>query len=137
MSNTTGSMIETESLDAVELSASLTVRDVQASLDWYRDVLGFALARKFERDDRLQAASLRAGSVRVLLTQDDGAKGWDRAKGEGMSLMLTTDQDIDGVATRIKQSGWTLDTEPVDMPHGARAFRLKDPDGFKLTFSSQ
>ena len=35
-----------------------------------------------------------------------------------------------------KESGGILDSEPADMPWGARIFRLKDPDGFKLTISS-
>jgi hypothetical protein len=30
--------------------------------------------------------------VRILLNQDDGAKGFDRVKGEGFSLMFTTAQ---------------------------------------------
>ena len=81
------------------------------------------------------AASLRAGSVQMLLTQDDGAKGVDRLKGEGISLQLTTAQDIDEFAQQIKERGGTLATEPADVM-GARAFRLRDPDGFKLVISS-
>jgi uncharacterized glyoxalase superfamily protein PhnB len=49
---------------------------------------------------------------------------------------MTTDQNIDGLAKRIKDFGGILDTEPTDMPWGARAFRLRDPDGFKLVISS-
>jgi len=50
--------------------------------------------------------------------------------------MITTAQNIDEVAKRIKASGGTLDSEPADMPWGARMFRLRDPDGFRLTISS-
>jgi uncharacterized glyoxalase superfamily protein PhnB len=57
-------------------------------------------------------------------------------KGEGFSLMITTDDDIDELAARIKAAGVTLDLEPADMPWGARVFRLHDPDGFRLTISS-
>ena len=42
--------------------------------------------------------------VRFLLNQDDGKRGWDRVKGEGVSFMFTTAQDIDRVAARIKRS---------------------------------
>jgi uncharacterized glyoxalase superfamily protein PhnB len=122
--------------EATELSASLTVADIHRSLEWYRQVIGFAITRRFERDGSLRAVSLRAGSVRVLLTQDDGARGADRAKGEGISLMLTTSQDIDAIASRVRDAGWELETEPTDMPHGPRMFRVRDPDGFKFTVSS-
>jgi uncharacterized glyoxalase superfamily protein PhnB len=114
----------------------LTARDLQTSLAWYRDVLGFTVARTFERAGRLVAASLRAGAVPILLTQDDGARGSDRVKGEGMSLQLTTAQNIDELARRVRERGGTLESEPADVM-GARAFRLRDPDGFKLVISSE
>jgi uncharacterized glyoxalase superfamily protein PhnB len=79
--------------------------------------------------------SLQAGSVRVLINQDDGAKGFDRVKGEGFSLQFTTAQNVDAVANRIRNAGGTLQTEPADMPWGVRVFRLVDPDGFKLVIS--
>jgi uncharacterized glyoxalase superfamily protein PhnB len=124
------------SLNGRNLSASLTVADLQKSLVWYRDVIGFAVHQEYEREGKLLAVSLRAGDVRLLISQDDGAKGADRAKGAGFSLMITTDDNIDELATRIKDAGVTLDLEPADMPWGVRAFRLHDPDGFKLTISS-
>jgi uncharacterized glyoxalase superfamily protein PhnB len=124
------------SLTGVSLAASLTVNDLEKSTAWYLGVLGFAVDRKHEREGKLMAVSLRAGDVRILLTQDDGAKGLDRVKGDGFSLMITTSQNIDEVAQSIKDVGGILDTEPVDGPRGMRVFRLRDPDGFKLTVSS-
>jgi len=122
-------------LNAIGLDASLTVNDLDASLRWYRDVLGFAVAREFRRDERLFAVSLRAGSARILITQETGAKGADRVKGEGFSLRLTTEQDIDALAAAIKTRGGTLESEPA-AAWGMRFFRLQDPDGFRFTFSS-
>ena len=118
------------------LSVSLTVKDLPKSLAWYRDVMGFTIDRKMEREGKLRAVALKAGDVQLSINQDDGAKGWDRVKGEGFSLRITTDQSVDEIAKRIKELGGTLDSEPADMPWGARIFRLRDPDGFKLTISS-
>lgn len=119
------------------LSAALTVNDLEKSLTWYCDVAGFSIDRKHEREGKLVAVSLQAGDVRILLAQDNGAKGWDRVKGEGFSLQIITDQDLDEMANRIKQTGVTLATEPTTMPWGARMFRLRDPDGFAFTISSE
>ena len=127
---------EPEPFNGTTLSASLTAKDLQTSLAWYRDVLGFTVARTFERAGTLFAASLRAGVVPILLTQDDGARGTDRVKGEGISLQLTTKQNIDELAKRVLERGGTLESGPVDVM-GARAFRLRDPDGFKLVISSE
>jgi len=125
-----------ESFRGRSLSASLTVKDLHASLAWYRNVLGFTLDQKHEREGVLRAVSLKAGSVRILLGQDDGAKGLDRAKGEGFSLMITTAQDIDEIARRIEERGGILDTQPTATPWGGRLFRIVDPDGFKLAIAS-
>ncbi|HEU6451529.1 MAG TPA: VOC family protein [Gemmatimonadaceae bacterium] len=125
----------TELLAAESLGASLTVSDLAASVAWYRDVFGFAVDREHRREDKLIAVSLRAGGVRILLTQDNGARGSDRAKGEGFSLLLTTTQDIDALAAGIRARGGSLDSEPADIA-GMRAFRLHDPDGFRFTVST-
>ena len=126
-----------EPFRARSMEISLTVKDVEASLAWYRDILGFVIDRRYERDGKLMAVSMKAGTVRILLGQDDGARGWDRIKGEGFSLMLTTGQIIDEVAQSIKARGGSLLTEPANMPWGSRVFRIEDPDGFKFVISSE
>lgn len=123
-------------LRASAFAISLTVKDLQKSLAWYRDVLGFAVVRNIERDGKLRGVSLQAGEARIAINQDDGAKGWTRIKGEGFSFSITTTQSIDAVAKGIRERGGTLETEPADMPWGVRMFRLKDPDGFRLGISS-
>ena len=112
------------------------VADIAKSTEHYRDVLGFVVHEKHEREGKLRAVSLAAGNVQILLGQDDGAKGWDRAKGEGFSMRITTEQSIDAIANGIKERGGTLESEPIDTPWGVRAFRLRDLDGFMLTISS-
>jgi len=118
------------------LSNSLTVDDLQESLRWYRDVLGFQVVQTMEHEGELRAAMLRAGDAGLLINQDDGAKGMDRVKGQGFRLHLSTSQDIDQVAANVRARGGTLASEPADMPWGVRAFNLVDPDGFLLTISS-
>ena len=128
---------QAESFRGRALSASLTVSDLATSLAWYRDVLGFTVDREYEREGVLRAVRLKAEAVQILIGQDDGAKGLNRVKGEGFSLQITTAQNVDEIAKRIKERGGTLASEPADMPWGARVFRLHDPDGFKLVISSE
>lgn len=122
-------------LEALALGISMTVNNLEASLAWY-EILGFSVDQKHERDGQVRAIALKAGAVRILINQEDGAKGWDRVKGQGLSLMLTTAQNIDDVANRIKAAGGTLGTEPADMPWGARVFRMTDPDGYNWVVST-
>jgi catechol 2,3-dioxygenase-like lactoylglutathione lyase family enzyme len=86
---------------ASALEASLTGASLEKSIAWYTDVLGFTIDRRHQRNGKAVAVSLRAGSMRILLTQEDGTKGADHLKGEGFSLQITTSQsahhrDLDG-----------------------------------------
>ncbi len=123
------------SLAAESLAVSFTVVDVGLSATWYCDALGFTVDREHEREGRVIAVSLRAGTVRILLSHDNGAKGPERQKGDGFSVQITTRQNIDALAARAKHAGAVLDTEPADVL-GARVFRLRDPDGFRIVISS-
>ena len=119
------------------LSPALTVDDVQASLAWYRDVIGFHVQETWEQEGRVGGAALIAGLGPLFLVQDDWAKGRDREKGVGVRIHMTTANDVDGLAAAIEKRGGRLDSPPEDTPWGARAFSLVDPDGYKITIASE
>ena len=123
----------TNSFQADAMSVSLTVKDLQKSLAWYHELLGFSIDRKIERDGKLRGVALKAGNARITINQDDGAKGWDRIKGLGFSISITTAENVDEIAQRIKKLTGKLDSEPADMPWGMRLLRLQDPDGYKVS----
>jgi uncharacterized glyoxalase superfamily protein PhnB len=118
------------------VTPAFTVNDIQASIGWYRDVLGFFVAQEFEHDGKLASASLKAGAVEIYLTQDDFAKGRDRHKGVGFSLYCTTAMDVDELAAAITERGGVLTQPPTDQSWGVRDFAVADPDGFKITIST-
>ncbi len=126
-----------KTLDLLDIRPALTASDLDVSLAWYRDVVGFEVQQTHERDGKVGAASLQAVSARLLLVQDDGAKGLDRKKGEGFRLHIATAADVDEIAAGIEQRGGALESPPEDTPWGSRAFSLVDPDGFKITISSE
>lgn len=121
-----------EPLDTRSVLISLTAKNVLESVAWYRDVLGFAVENIRERDGKPAAATVRSGTARLFLNQDDGGRGWERVKGEGFAITFDTAQDVDAIAERIKSTGWTLAMEPADMPWGVRMLRVLDPDGYRL-----
>ena len=113
-----------------------TVNDVEKSLAWYRDVLGFVVEERWEQEGKVTGAQVRAGGVSFMLGQDDWKKGRDRKKGDGFRLYCTTTQDVDALAEKIKVRGGKLDQEPRDQPWDMRDFSLTDPDGFKITIGA-
>jgi uncharacterized glyoxalase superfamily protein PhnB len=123
-----------ETLRLRGITPSFTATDLQRSIAFYRDVLGFVVGDQWRENGELTGCELHAGAVTFMLGQDDFAKGRDRQKGLGARLYCSTAQDLDKLATEIKARGGVLDQEPQDMPWGSRVFMISDPDGFKLTF---
>ena len=125
-------------ISATNLGCSITCKDLQASIRFYRDAIGFAVAQTFENEGKVVAAIIAAGDCRIVLNQDDGKLGWDRIKGQGLYLQINVagKADVDTTAARIKAAGGTLIDEPADRPWGARMFQFRDLDGFKLGVST-
>ncbi len=125
-------------LNATTLGLSLTCKDVEASLRWYNEVLGFTVGQSFERDGKVAGGVIAAGEIRIVLNQDDGKLGWDRIKGQGLLLQINVSSpaDVDAAAERIRAAGGVILSEPEDRPWGVRMFQFKDPDGFKLGIST-
>jgi len=123
-------------LELRSVSPSLTVNDLEASIGWYRDILGFGVKERWEHEGKLAGVEVAAGKVSVYLLQDDWKKGRERAKGEGFRLHCTTAQNVDQLAEKIREQGGHLAQEPHDEPWGGRAFAVADPTGFKITITS-
>jgi len=125
-------------LNATSLGASITCKDIDASLHFYRDGIGFGVEQTFEREGKLVGAVVVSGGVRLVLNQDDGKLGWERIKGQGFFLQINVASaaDVDGAADRIKATGHALLNEPADRPWGVRMFQFLDLDGFKLGVST-
>jgi predicted enzyme related to lactoylglutathione lyase len=114
---------------------SFTVNDLQRSVAFYSDVLGFFVSQRWSSDSGvLQGVMLKAGTCEMGLMQDDWAKGRDRKKGEGVRLTCETVQAIDALAARIKAAGGRLTQEPRD-EMGSRSLWVDDPDGYHLSLS--
>jgi uncharacterized glyoxalase superfamily protein PhnB len=124
-----------KALRVTSLMPSLTVDNLQPSMDFFGG-LGFEVEDRWEDKGVLLGVMLKAGEVRLGLSQDDGKKGRDRVKGVGMRLYFEATDDIDEVAARARAAGITLTTEPHDTEWGSRAFEVTEPSGFLLTIAS-
>jgi catechol 2,3-dioxygenase-like lactoylglutathione lyase family enzyme len=126
-----------ETLRLRAFEPGLTVNDLDQSLRFYVDVLGFVAGDRWSDGGVQRGVMLKAGSSQLSLSQDDWAKGRDRKKGEGVRIWCRTAQDIDRLAARIKAAGGHLTAEPSDQPWGGRSLAVDDPDGYHLTISRE
>jgi catechol 2,3-dioxygenase-like lactoylglutathione lyase family enzyme len=122
-----------ETLRLRELSPGFTVDDLDRSIRFYTEALGFAVKQRWERDGKLTGVMLVAGACEVALSQDDWAKGRGRSKGVGMRLYAETAQDLDALAARMRSKG-AAPVGPKVESWGARTLSVTDPDGFLITF---
>jgi uncharacterized glyoxalase superfamily protein PhnB len=128
--------VATATLQARSFAPSLTVNDLEQSIQFYTKALGFAVTDRMEENGELRGVMLEAGGAHLGLSQDDFAKGRNRVKGVGMRLYLETDQDVAALARQAKAAGITLDSEPAPLPWGPMGFTVTDHDGFKLTIAN-
>ena len=125
-------------INATNLSCSLTCKDLEASIRFYRDAIGFSVVQTYENEGKVVAAVVAAGDCAIVLNQDDGKLGWERIKGQGFYLQINVAgaADVDAAAARITAAGGSLLNEPADRPWGVRMFQFTDLDGFKLGVST-
>ena len=124
---------------AVQISAivpTLTADDLQKSITFY-EALGFTVDERWEEKGTLLGVMMKAGRTEIGLNQDDWKKGRDRKKGAGVRLsILTTRPNVDELATRARNAGITLKSDPHDTEWNSRAFEVNDPSGYLLTVYS-
>jgi len=101
-------------------SASIFVRDYEATVAFYTEQLGFAVEEQSER-----ATMLCAGDFR-LLVHVGGAEAPPDLR---MHLHLTVD-DVDGFYRQLVDREVEISHEPEDRPWGLRTFQVTDPNGY-------
>ena len=103
--------------------ARANVADLQASIEWYTSVLGFAVDSTWP-PDQPNYAHFRAASGAVFAIQE--------AEGRGARFNFTVD-DPDELWERLKDHVTVV--EPLfDTAYGTRKFTVADPDGNELGF---
>ncbi len=106
----------------------LEVNNLEESLDFYRDVLGFEI-ESHEPEAEPPIASLRSGSLRVTLVQQVETM---LKRGRGVHFVLGV-TDVDQFYERLCARQITV-PEPKDEGWGGRFVSLQDPDSYRYFF---
>src|SRR5437773_10319531 len=71
-----------ETLRLRNITPSFTATDLQRSITFYRDVLGFVIGEEWRENGELAGCEIHAGAVTFMLGQDDFARSEERRVGK-------------------------------------------------------
>jgi lactoylglutathione lyase len=112
----------------------LYVSDLDASIAFYRDVLGLP----FKFSDAGYAEFATEGT-RLALYESRRAEwltGRKVSPGPAAEIVFVVD-DVDAHARRVEQRGAVVLSGPADRPWGHRTVHFADPDGFVVEFAQE
>ena len=126
------------------LVPELLVRDLAASLVFWRDLCGFVIAYARDEDD---FAYLERESAQLMLEQIGEGRQWitgplEYPLGRGINLQIGV-AAIEPILDALAAAGWPLHMAPEekwyragDREVGVRQFLAQDPDGYLIRFSA-
>lgn len=106
----------------------LEVNNLEESLAFYRDQLGFKL-ESHNSDAEPPIATVRAGALRINLVQQLETM---LKRGRGVHFVLGVD-DVDALFQAVSQSGNPVQ-RPRDEGWGGQFISVVDPDGYRMFF---
>jgi lactoylglutathione lyase len=119
----------------MNLRIELFPQDLDAFFDFYTNVLRFLVDRD-ERHAPIPYVSVHRDAVRIgAVLSSVQASPEHRIPPTGIEIVLEV-EDLDAERETIVSLGWPLETDIVARPWGLRDFRLRDPDGYYLRFTT-
>jgi catechol 2,3-dioxygenase-like lactoylglutathione lyase family enzyme len=114
------------------------VADMDRSLRFYIDGLGFVTGPKWVVDDQLRWCWISRGGVALMLQRfaTEGHDSWKPStpvKGEGVSICIMCE---DAIALYRELDGRSVDASRPFVGNGLWVTSVTDPDGFRLDFES-
>ncbi|WP_417384130.1 VOC family protein [Gimesia sp.] len=119
-----------------ELVPLLFVEDIDDSISFYTDRLGFEVKLKWEPEGKIMWCRLERDSVALMLQpacpDEDGTRE-ERVKGVGFFFLC---HDAQAMYEEFMTKGLNLEPPRVAF-YGMNQLFLKDPDGYELCFQNQ
>jgi uncharacterized glyoxalase superfamily protein PhnB len=128
-------MIVAERTGAIqELWPLLFVQDIERSIAFYRDQLGFTVVGEAKSDGRVFWCRLKHGGASIMLQQAEGEDGPAEGRGRGVGFFFVCD-DADSLFAELSDRGLILDS-PTVAYYGMKQLFVPEPDGYSICFES-
>ena len=123
-----------------KLTPNLVVSNVERSVAFYCDVLGFALAQKVPDQSPLVFAAVQSGDVEVFLNAPEPAFAeYPAFKSRAIGGTLTLFMEVEGISSlHDALAGRVSVVMPLERKwYGVTEFAITDPDGYVITFAER
>jgi catechol 2,3-dioxygenase-like lactoylglutathione lyase family enzyme len=111
--------------------AMIYSKDVERSMRFYLDMLGFKLIEDFRYEGTPVYARLRAPGGEGTIALHQAGPGVSIAS-DGVRLYFEI-HDVDGFCRKLQQKGFYIPEGPKMMPWGWRHVYINDPDGHEIS----
>jgi len=116
------------------LTPLISVADIEQSVAFYCDSLGFQLSDRWAPEGRLAWCRVERGGSAVMLQQACDEKATVTDRGRGVEFFFLCD-DADALHAEFRARG--LDVKPPKIAfYGMNQLFIKDPDGYELCFQN-
>jgi uncharacterized glyoxalase superfamily protein PhnB len=124
-----------------KLTPNLVVRDVAASVNFYRSVLGFQLGLSVPDNPPYVFAPVTSGSVEIFFNdkkavEEDFPALVARPIGGTLTLFIEV-EGIEEVLTAIQKAGAKIVMPLKTQFYGMREFAFEDPEGWVVTIAER
>jgi len=123
-----------------KLTPNLVVSNVERSVAFYRDILGFTLTQKVPDESPLVFAIVQSGDVEVFLNAPEPAVAeYPAFKSRPIGGTLTLFMEVDGIKSlHDALAGRVTVVMPLERKwYGVTEFAITDPDGYVITFAER
>ena len=123
-----------------KLSPNLIVRNVAASLKFYREMLGLETAMTVPEQAPYVFAGVTNGVVEIFFNDQKvvAAEYPKLAATIGASLTLYMEVDVlQDVLDRVKKAGTKISMAVTEQFYGMREFAFEDQDGYTITIAEK
>lgn len=123
-----------------KLTPNLVVRNVEACLKFYSEILGLEKAMTVPDEPPYVFASVANGAVEIFFNDQKivGAEYPKLAATIGGSLTLYMEVDrLEDVLDRVQKAGAKISMPVTDQFYGMREFAFEDGDGYTITIAQR
>lgn len=114
----------------------LNVADIEVSLAFWRDLIGFEVTTRFEHEGRLAFANLRSGEVEVMLNARGGDPAGRKARPHYTEAVIYLGvPSVHALVADLRAKGFAA-PEPERQDYGLDEVVVRDPDGYEIAFTS-